>query len=105
MSFASSAFVSFLPFVVHKTGGCRSLQLSPQVRTHPQQVGEYAAGGDRGPGAWALHHEWILMIAAGHELDDVVGQVDVRKRVRAFELDEADARLAARRVPPGTRLP
>ena len=43
-------------------------------------------------GARALHDERIAVVAAGHEADDVVGEVDVGERMRAIELDEADRR-------------
>ena len=71
---------------------------APEVGADAQQVGEHAAGGHFGAGARALHDQRILVVAPREEAHDVVGELDVRERVRALQLDQADRRVAGRRV-------
>src|SRR6185312_13594654 len=87
--------------IFQKPIGRPILQLGPEIRTYPEQIRENTAGRHGGAGARALYDERVLVVAARDEPDDVVGQVDVRERVRAIELHDSDRRLAGRRVERG----
>src|SRR5688500_14370928 len=81
--------------------GTWNLQLGAQVGADPQQVREDSTRGHRRSGAGTLYHKWVLVIPAGDELHDVIGQVDIGERVRAFELHQADGGAAGRGVERG----
>src|SRR4030095_10733386 len=73
-------------------------QLCAEVCAYAQEIGEYAPGGDRWPGAWSLDNERIVIVATGNETHDVIGKVDVCERVRPFQRDEAHRGASGRRV-------
>ena len=50
---------------------------APEIGRQPQQIGEYAAGGDRRARTRSLHDQRIVAVARGREAHHVVGQRDV----------------------------
>ena len=79
----------------------RSAALSAEHAAEAQQVGEDAGRSHGRAGARAADDQRVVAVAARHELHDVVGQADVRERVRAAQ-SCADAR---RRCARGRRSP
>ena len=74
-------------------------RLRSEIRAHAQQIGEHAGGRDLGARARALHDQRIAVVTRGGVAHDVVGERDVRERMRLVELGHADRGLAVGREP------
>ena len=69
-------------------------KMRPDVRAHPQQIGEHARRGDLGTRAGTLHDERVRVVTRRGVAHHVVGERDIGEGMRPVELGHTHRGLA-----------